>query len=277
VRTALFVLAGLVGAAVPGAGAAQSLSGRVVDPEGRGVPAVDLSLVAISVADSVSRRLWYARSDDGGRFRFDGPADGGWILVTEATGYARFSSRPLLLRADDPLELRVTMHPDPVDLEPVVVTASTRPWWEVLEPPGLWGFYDRMERGRASGFGRFYSGAEIRAWRGAPVARALAAVVPYLQSAEAPGLPGQYSIRGPGDCRPRVFVDGRPVETIVRGAGGRVVEEVPLDMIVDSFGLYAVEVYRGMTEAPIELTSARDGLDDGRDRCSIVGLWTRRR
>jgi hypothetical protein len=36
-------------------------------------------------------------------------------------------------------------------------------------------------------------------------------------------------------------------------------------------------VYRGFTEAPIELTATNDGRDEGNARCTVIGLWTRRR
>lgn len=249
----------------------QVLSGRVVDGEGRPLGDVEVRLFPERVdPDAPIGRRW---SDAEGRFSF-AASDGVFRLWADRLGYAPFRSGPLALRAADSLEFRLTLRVDAVAMEGLEITASRRPWWEILEPPGLWGFYDRMSRHSREGRGRFFTRADVAPWGGVPVARALSALVPAIRAVQDPARPGQYRLRGPGGCLPVVFVDGVHVPLQIIGANGAVVDEIPLDMVVGRFSLAAVETYRGMSQAPVELTASRSHTDL---RCTVVGLWTRRR
>lgn len=255
----------------PSAAGAQVVNGRVVDAEGR--PLRDVEVRLIPEVPGARAAVTRTVTDVDGSFRLRA-VEGGVRLLAERIGYAPLRSDVLALRAADSLELRVTLREDPVALDGLVITASSQPWWEVLEPPGLWGFYDRMDRYSGEGRGRFFTRADVAPWRGVPVARALDAVVPAIRAVQDVARPGQYLLRGPGGCLPLVFVDGIRVPLQIRGADGAIVDELPLEMVIDAYSLAAVESYRGMSQAPVELTAARTHDDL---RCTVVGLWTRRR
>lgn len=266
---ALGALAVLFAAAAPVRG--QGITGQVVDGEGRPLQDVEVRLfpVVVDPAFPVLRAV----TDAGGAFHFDG-VGGDVRLRAERLGYAPFLSDALALRPADSVSLRITLREAAVPLEGLEITASRRPWWEILEPPGLWGFYDRMDRYSREGRGRFFTRRDVEPWRGVPVARALSAVVPAIRAEQDAARPGQYLLRGPGGCLPLVFIDGIHVPLQIRTADGAIIDELPLDMVLDAYSLVAAETYRGMSQAPAELTASRTHTDL---RCTVVGLWTRRR
>lgn len=267
-----WLIAGAVLAPEPGR--AQPLAGRVVDRDGMGLESVRVRLVPAAGPGPGVAPFGSRITDDRGRFAFRDVPDGDYRLLADAPGWADWASGPLRLRSDDTVRVRVTLRESPLPLDGLEIIASRRPWWEVLEPVGLWAFYDRMVRYGREGRGRFFSRADVAPWRGVPVARALGAAVPSLRAEQDPRRPGQYLLRGPGGCHPIVFVDGAAAPLSMVGAGGRVVDEIPLDMLVDPYSLVAVEIYRGMSQAPVELSAPRSDADL---RCTVVGLWTRRR
>ncbi len=266
---ALGALVALWAAAAPLRG--QGITGQVVDGEGRPLQDVEVRLFPVVVDPGFP--VLRAVTDGRGAFRFDG-VSGDVRLRAERLGYAPFLSEPLALQPADSVSLRITLREAAVLLEGLEITASRRPWWEILEPPGLWGFYDRMDRYSREGRGRFFTRADVEPWRGVPVARALSAVVPWIRAVQDTARLGQHKLRGPGGCVPLIFIDGVHVPLQIRTAGGVIIDELPLDMVIDAYSLVAVETYRGMSQAPVELTTPRTRTDL---RCTVVGLWTRRR
>ena len=252
---------------------AQTLSGEVVSPAGE--PVADVVVTLVRRVDGRSGGVVQRTATDrSGRFSFRISVDGDYLLQAERLGYVTFTSEPVSLESGDPVEVRLTLDVEPLLLAPLEVTTSSRPWWEVLQAPGLWPFFERMERNEVEGRGRFFTRREVEMWRGLPLAQALSGVLPYLRTELAPGRPGQYVLRGPGRCEPIVFVNGSFVDLAPKGPNGRVIEYVPIDLIVDAHSLVAVEAYRGMSQAPAELQSLRRGINLN---CTVVGLWTLRR
>ena len=252
---------------------AQTLTGSVVSTSGDPLAGVVVTL-APRIGDRMIGGVRRTVTTESGRFAFTAPTDGDYLLRAERLGFVPFTSDALALRSRDPVEVRLTLDVEPLLMEPLEVTASSRSWWEVLQPPGLWPFFDRMERYGLEGRGRFFTRRDVERWRGLPVGHALTGVLPYLRLEQAPGRPGQYVLRGPGRCEPVVFVNGSFVDLAPKGPNGRVIEHIPIDLVVDTHSLVAVESYRGMSQAPAELQSLRRGVDLN---CTVLGLWTLRR
>ncbi len=250
-----------------------TVSGAVVSLGGQPLADVLVSLIP-RLGGRPPGLVQRTATDASGRFDFAVPIDGDYLLRAERLGFSTFTSEPLALRSGDPVTVRLTLDVEPVLLEPLEITASSRPWWEVLQPPGLWPFFDRMARYEIEGRGRFFTAREVERWRGLPVASALSAVLPYLRTEQAPGRLGQVVLRGPGRCEPLVFVNGTFVELAPKGPGGGVIEYIPIDVVVDAHSLVAVESYRGMSQAPAELQTLRRGVNPN---CTVIGLWTLRR
>lgn len=249
---------------------AQLLLGRVVDVEGEPISDVLVTLaqrVGENFPDDAIQRTMTSAS---GRFGFDVTVGGDYVLQAERLGLATYTSDPMRLTLGEPVEFRLTLEAEPVLLEPLVVTSAVRPWWELLQPPGLWPFFDRMERYGREGRGRFFTRREVERWRGIPVARSLSSVLPYLRASM--GSAGEFFLQGPGGCTPLVFINGSFANTEIRTWSG--VVRIPLSQMIDSYSLVAVESYRGMSQAPSELQVLRSGVDLN---CPIVSLWTYRR
>lgn len=257
----------------PAGAQAPTVSGSVVSLGGAPIADVLVSLIP-RLGGLQPGPVQRTVTDPSGHFDFAVAIDGDYLLRAERLGFATFTSEPLALRRGDPVTVRVTLDVEPVALEPLEITASSRPWWEVLQPAGLWPFFDRMERYEMEGRGRFFTAREVERWRGIPVASALSAVLPYLRTEQAPGRFGQVVLRGPGRCEPIVFVNGSFVELAPKGPGGGVIEYIPIDVVVDAHSLVAVESYRGMSQAPAELQTIRRGVNPN---CTVLGLWTLRR
>lgn len=205
-----------------------------------------------------------------GAFRIPVPAPGVYLLEVEALGW-RSVGRFVNLDDGGEVGLEVRLRRDAIELEPLVVTASARPWWEVLQPPGLWPFYERMERYGRAGRGRYLTERDVAGWAGARLSTALNALIPWVSVQADPRLPGQVVLTGPGNCVPLVYLDGSLVNPRGGlGGGGR----LRVDDIADPSIVAAVESYRGISDVPPDFTTIRPDVDW---RCPVIAIWTRRR
>ncbi len=73
-----------------------------------------------------------------GWFGFDVGHTGDYVVQAQRLGLATFTSDPIRLTRGEPVDLALTLEVEPLELEPLVVTSSAHPWWELLQPPGLW-------------------------------------------------------------------------------------------------------------------------------------------
>lgn len=196
------------------------------------------------------------QSDRQGRFALTGVPGGEHLLEVERIGYASLRYQVTVVRGLS-TELQIGLVPAPVEMEPLVVTA-TRP--RRLE---INGFYDRKYFGELIGGGTYFTVEDIDRRRPLRVSHMLA---------DAPGIrlrcPGSgfrdcwvESRRAsggftPGGCELSAYLDGSPIP----------VRE--LDTLVLPVEVAGIEVYQGAGELPPEF----GGYDA---RCGAVVIWTR--
>ncbi len=253
---ATWAMLALVCLAAPAWG--QAVMGTVVDVDGQPISDVLVTLAHVVDQEFPEERLQRTITSASGRFGFNVEADGNYVLKAERLGLATYTSDLIRLRRGEPVDLELLLEVEPLDLEPLVVTSAVRPWWQLLQPPGLWPFFERMEVYGREGRGRFFTPRQVEMWRGLPARSALMAAIPGLS-------PMRRSTIGSARCEPLVFIDGAYF-------GPGAFEN--LDRLIDAHSLTAVEVYRGVSQTPVELQVIRPRDDI---RCLTLSLWTRRR
>jgi hypothetical protein len=244
----------LFAAAVPAR--AQVLRGRVME-DGSEKP---IATVSITLLKEDGTRIANVLSDTFGRFQMRVPERGSYKIAGERIGYRGATSPKFQVGLSDTLELEFRLLPNAVLLAPLTVTASSRPWHEMMKPPGVWAFYERKNHMQKLGLGKFVTREQIDDWIGS--VSTLLATVPGVQLVQQQGgasvvfrraLPGL----GSGECAPLLFLNGSPV----RGA--------TIDELVTTMDLEGIEVYRGPSQLPGEFA----GSDSA---CGVIALWTRR-
>jgi hypothetical protein len=188
----------------------------------------------------------FATTDDHGSFRIDGLPGGEHTIRIWRLGYrtamfrVRFDSVETNI-----LDVPIVLEPIPVQMPEIVVEAErTRLIAGVMRD-----FYRR----RAEGAGLFIDREEIEARR-ADAFVDLMRGIPSLDVEYLGNL--QWTLRLPGKCSPLYYVDG------VRSNEG-----VALSIRPEQ--LEGVEIYRRLSEVPLELTA-------GQGMCGVIVLWTRR-
>ncbi|HEX7025585.1 MAG TPA: TonB-dependent receptor, partial [Gemmatimonadales bacterium] len=114
------LLAGL--SLVSGATAADTLYGRILAEDGRGLPGAEISLAE-------ARRSLV--TDAEGRFVFAGLGGGTYSMAIRARGFAAETRR---VEVHGKTELTVRLHPSPFQIEPIVVTAGRSPAGPLANP-----------------------------------------------------------------------------------------------------------------------------------------------
>ncbi|MEQ9569840.1 MAG: carboxypeptidase-like regulatory domain-containing protein [Longimicrobiales bacterium] len=240
------VLAELSVAAGPAA--AQSVSG-VLLARGTDRP-VELALVTLLdlAGDSVAADV----TDDRGRFRLEAAAGGDYRLAATALGYRpTITSSVLELPEGSSMTLEFRIDAQPVEIGGLTVDVTS-----AAERPRLVqnGFVGRAQ----GGFGRFLTPADIEA---APVIATSDLLARTGRVAREYRFGGDRIVmRSPmiGYCSPAIWVDGVRIEL----QGDHIDSVVPLSSV------YAVEIYRSGSEAPIEFNTAQNG-------CGVLVFWTR--
>lgn len=247
-RLSLFALGlGLLAGPV----AAQELTGRVLD-HASGEP---LATVRVVLLDPDGRQYDETLTDSLGHFALAPPRAGSWLVAAELLGYASVRSPLVAVEAGEGIELEIRMSVEPIPVEPVVVTG--RVWHS---SPDLRDFYERVRRGRTTGFGSFVTRAEID--RSSPFAASdVVRMLPGVRVVRTGGGPGSGNlIRLSRGCIPAIYVDGTHINGFRPGES--------LDNFVVPMDIEGIEVYRGSTP-PV------GGYFDDRG-CGLVLVWTRR-
>lgn len=230
-----------------------------------------------TAAVSITGRPEVVASDGRGRFALSGLPVGGHELSVRHLGYATLTY-PVTVTRGLTTEVDIGLSPDPVELEPLVATA-TRP--RRLE---IQGFYERRYWGELTGGGTFFTAADIE--RRAPLRIThMVADAPGVRLANC-NLQGHgcrlYSTRastGFSDegCQLNVYLDGNLVvrgseERWSRAAGDGPLRNRPppesLNNLVLPGEIAGLEVYVGAGGLPAEFS----GSDS---RCGAVVIWTK--
>jgi hypothetical protein len=231
-------------AATPGA--AQVVSGRVVDPEGSAIPAVNVSLRSTDGSHRVA-----AVTDPGGRFRIDLPAPGSYLLRAQRLGYEALETEPFQL-SREPLELMVTLDPEAIALDPVTVIGTPQDreqqWLERSgfnhrRALGLGTFISREELERRGAFSLIDTFYGVRGFR-----------VIRLDHRDRHVIAGRSS----APCYPAVFVDGVHLQRI----GEDVLNHINLRDVA------GIEAYPNQASIPVRYN------ERGR-ACAAILVWTR--
>lgn len=222
-----------------------------------------LSEDPVAVASvSVVGRAEEVQTNRRGRFILSGVPVGEYGLTVRRLGYAPLT-HPVTVSRGVTTEVDVGLVPDPVEMEPLVATATRVRRLEVQ------GFYERKYWGELVSGGTFFTATDIE--------RRNPTLISHM-IADAPGIfLGNCGMRhnncqllnsrissGFSDdgCPLNVYIDG----ILIRGPSGRSTGKP--DHYVKPVEIAGVEVYRGAASLPGEFS----GSDA---RCGVVAIWTK--
>ncbi len=252
----------------------QLVRGRVLEEgSSRGVEGAEVALI-----DGLGRTVMLAVSDSTGAFALSVPTSGLWRLAASQLGLTTVEAE-VNVGEKELVEVELTMAPEAIPLEPIVVVARRR-----IQQGTLDEFYDRMERMKREGVGFFFTKEDIKRRERMDLALMLQHAPGVFASPSGGGAGHliQMAARG-GLCYPDVYLDGLPLSGS-RGSASGVVEG-PASSGLYPFGdggggaagprynsisvmdLEGVEVYRGRWEQP-------DGYWPS--DCGIILLWRKK-
>lgn len=223
------------------------------------------------VAGAQVRLLESARevvTNEAGRFVFDSVTPGALTVEAEHVAY-RTSRGAVALSGGETVEVELRVDDQVFDLEPIVVTARSRP---LLMQPRMRGFYIRQARG----LGTFIGPEEFERRPGARVTDFLreAGGIRVIRSPTGTALQGRRppsldprNNRNPS-CIPMVYLDGTLITTPIALTDATSGAEIA--RLIDQFpasDLAGIEVYAGAASVPGEFA----GLDTD---CGVVAVWT---
>lgn len=241
---ALMVLSAACAASSAAAQAAPptSVTVRVRDERGAPVPhaVVDVKGGRPRVADDSGRVVLNAISDT-------------TSLQVRRMGYAPFAER---VGRDAAGEMVVTLHLLAQSLAPVTVEGRRAP-----TPLENSGFYDRVQRAQRGAFNAdFITPEELDARLGVRTSDLL-----YGRRFVFPDGNGRQKVlKGRGGCKMTIYLDGQ----LVRPDAGI----VPIDDIVNTTAIAAIEIYASAANAPAEMIPLVGSAQSG--ACGIVAIWT---
>jgi hypothetical protein len=263
------------------------VGGKVVFDDGVSASGARVSL--FSANDSFAGK---ADANESGVFLFPEIAPGKYFIEVLGAGFETWQAGPVVLRKGDSLLVALSVAQDRVPENPVLILSSNRPWYEFLQPAGLWEYWERRERNEALGTGSFYTYADLWDWRGQPVTVTLSALSPFLYAEPSgAGLSG-LQLKGSRGCTPLVFLDGHQLRQGTEGSekklnlgasfhqpetGGyhriaaRQEPVTPIDDFISVSQIAALEIYRGASDIPGEFR-----LEEPGSQCGAVIVWSKR-
>lgn len=245
------VLPALAFVAMAGSAAAQTISGRVMDD----VSGNPLESVHVVILDDEGHNFGETFSNEAGGFRLVLPRSGDWVIAADLIGYGSVQSEPMEIGPDERVTVEIRMAVEAIPMEPVVVTGRVAHMNSDIQA-----FYDRAERGRLSGLGRFVTREDID--RSAPLEPSdLLRTMPGIRvTRRATAWGSGSSIQMSSGCVPAIFVDGTQIN--------RFRASDDLDDFVAAYSIEGIEVYRGAGQQV-----GRFHDDRG---CGLILVWTRR-
>jgi len=199
-----------------------------------------------------------ALTDERGRFRLLTPVDGRYSLVVEAFGYASATIDGIMVRQGYLAILDLSLAPEALELEPLVVTAESRNLHLDLQ-----GFYERRE----SSGGYFITPEAIEAIPRTETSRLLLGIpgVNFIKDDLGHEVIAMARTEGLNlaTCWPRILVDG-----FVTHEGGYGTPP-NLDGMIDPLNVAGIEVYRSPAELPIQYSGTES-------RCGVIVIWSKR-
>ncbi len=182
------------------------------------------------------------RTDQHGRFRLESVLPGRYRLEVQFLGYHPIDELVTIPR-DGPMELKVEIVPDALELDPVVVASNTSGRLERT------GFFDR----RDDRTGSFFVREELREMAATGLLSDVFQVIPGVRVQHTPfGQPSRVVLRG--GCEPALYLDGNEL-----------IAGTPVDEVMNAYDLEGMEVYRGIMAPPQFSTGT----------CGAIVMWTR--
>lgn len=208
-----------------------------VDDLDTGLPVAQATILVTSIGSGT--RVATVESDSLGEFLLAVPDEGEYGVRVERLGYGD-AEETVQLEGPD-LSIHVSLVPEALDLEPVVVTVRRRrsPWME------------EFERRRANGFGSFVTRGDLEKRPHGRVTDALRQI-PGLRVVTGSMGDGVLVMRG--RCRPNIYIDGVATDPTMS-----------LDLMLRPDDVEGIEVHSAATVPP---QFAREG-------CGAVLVWTR--
>ncbi|HEX6133970.1 MAG TPA: carboxypeptidase regulatory-like domain-containing protein, partial [Longimicrobiales bacterium] len=233
---------------------AQGVQGILTDRQS-GVP---VRAVAITIRDASGEAVANGITDDRGFFRVHAPLPGRYVLSADALGYRPLPGEALEIARGRLAILEISLVPEAVQLDPLVVMAESRAFHLEVE-----GFYRRqMETG-----GYFITPELMERRRPRLVSDLLFGVAGAHIAEPTTGIRGRAVWFTRPGCWPMVYVDRHLVSAGgLLEAGG---EPAVVDELVPAADIQAIEVYRSPAEVPSEFNGPNAG-------CGVVVIWTRR-
>ena len=177
---------------------AQSLLGRVLVAG----DTVGVDGVSVTLLDQEGQPLLQVQSDPAGWFRIPLEAPGRYALSLSRLGYRSFEAE-FVVGNREMVEVELRMAEEAIPLEPLVVTARREIRLGTLDE-----FYDRMERNKRRGMGRFITREDVD---NTPVATTahLLATIPGVYMVPAGNTGWVVRMRERGEyCTPDYYLDG---------------------------------------------------------------------
>ncbi|WP_419164578.1 carboxypeptidase regulatory-like domain-containing protein [Candidatus Palauibacter sp.] len=198
----------------------------------------------VTAAVSVLGRPAVVDTDRQGRFILADVPPGERVLRVRRIGYAPLS-RTIAVPGGFTTEVEIGMVPAPIEMEPLVATATRSRRLEIK------GFYERKWWGERTGNGYYITQDYIERWRPYSIASLVMMTVPGVGS----GLRNRrHAIGVSSGCPMTVYVDG----INRRGTG---IGVLPIEVA-------AIEVYKGLASLPAEFGGFAN-------RCGAVVIWTK--
>lgn len=265
----------------------QRVGGQVQFEDGFSAAEARVSLFAVD-----GRFAGRADANQSGVFQLPEVAPGKYFLEVRGAGFEAWQAGPMALRAGDSLVVALTVAPDRVPADPVLLLSSNRPWYEILQPAGLWEYWERRESHGALGAGSFYTHADLVEWIGQPVTVTLSALSPFLQAEPSGSTFSGFQLKGVRGCTPLVFLDGHRLRQGTEGSEKRMQfagsfdtsdtgryrgvmtrqEPItPIDDFISVSQIAALEIYRGASDIPGEFR-----LEEMGSQCGAVIVWSKR-
>lgn len=242
----------------------QGVQGLLVERESRSA----IRFAEVTVRRVSEEAVATGLTDERGFFRLRTPVPGRFLLSARALGYRPVSGEPVDVSRGNLSVLEVSMAPEALALDPIVVVGQPRAFQLELE-----GFYRRQ----AEGFGAFLPPEVFERRQPRRVSDLLFGLpgtyvaepstgaggrAVYFRSGIRPSTSGGLNV-----CWPMVYVDRHLVSTGgLPAAGG---EPTATDDLVNAPDVWAMEVYRSPAEVPPEFNGPNAG-------CGVIVLWTRR-
>lgn len=234
------LLAGVALLSVPLPLSGQVVQGHLTDGRTR----FALGSAAVSLCDSVGEVVARAASNYLGAFKIPAPSPGRYFLRVEALGYRPEDSEPFELDRGETTTVDLSLSPQPIELDPLMVETRRRRIVSSLQERG---FYERRDQGAGS----FLTLEQIRRWPAVSAGDVLR---------HAPFVSSEWSMAGStiyihrfGRCRPTIYVDGNRINSSP-------------DDWVQPEDIVGVEVYRGSSQIPLEWSS--------NETCGVILIWT---